>query len=147
VRLVTIIAAGLLLTGCGAAPDAAVARDETRESWYMQTVAQLTAMSREAEKLFQSGQRDAAADVIQQAQPVMSKALSVRKPSLAAAEACSDLDDLYGRMLYTNRNYAWARFLFQKNFARWKHWTPQTPDTIRRMKEADKQIADCDRHI
>lgn len=62
-------------------------------------------------------------------------------------EVASDLDELYGRMVFSNRNYGWARLLFQKNAARWKHWTPQTPDTIRRLKEAESEIEDCDKHL
>jgi hypothetical protein len=60
-------------------------------------------------------------------------------------EAASDLDDLYGRMLLSNRHYEWAQFQFQKNLARWKYWKPQTPDTARRMEAAETAIAECDR--
>ncbi len=59
----------------------------------------------------------------------------------------SDLDDLYGQMLLSNRNYGWARLFFQKNLARWKTWKPQTPDTAARLKAAQDNIAECDRRI
>jgi hypothetical protein len=62
-------------------------------------------------------------------------------------EEASDLDDLYGRMLLANRHYGGARLLFQKNLARWKHWQPQTPETARRLKQAESAIAECDRHL
>jgi hypothetical protein len=62
-------------------------------------------------------------------------------------EAASDLDQLYGRMLLANHHYGWARLLFQKNLARWKNWTPQTPETARRSKLAASAIAECDRRL
>jgi hypothetical protein len=66
---------------------------------------------------------------------------------LEAAIAASDQDDLYGRMLLSNRHYGWARLLFQKILSRWKHWQPQTPETARLLKQAESAIAECDRHI
>ena len=48
------------------------------------------------------------------------------KPTFAAAEAASDLDQFYGQMLFSNRNYCWARLLSLSNVARWKCWAPQT---------------------
>jgi hypothetical protein len=77
----------------------------------------------------------------------MQRLLDVRQPTLGAAEAASDLDDLYGRMLLSNRHYEWAEFLFQKNRSRWKNWNPQTPETARRQKQAEAGIEECDRHI
>jgi hypothetical protein len=62
-------------------------------------------------------------------------------------EAASDLDELYGKMLLSNRNYGWARLMFQKNVARWKHWNPRTPDTAARLKEAESEIVECDRRM
>jgi hypothetical protein len=62
-------------------------------------------------------------------------------------EAASDLDQLYGRMLLSNRNYGWARLEFQKNRARWKTWQPQTDETVRRLKLAETAIAECDRRM
>ena len=44
-------------------------------------------------------------------------------------ETVSDLDQLYGQMLLANRNYGWARLVFQKNRARWKTWKPATSET------------------
>lgn len=72
---------------------------------------------------------------------------SVRQPTLAATEAVSDLDELYGQMLFSNRNYGWARLLFQKNLVRWKYWKPRTPETDQRLKQAQTAIAECDRRI
>jgi hypothetical protein len=122
-------------------------RDETREPWYSRAVEQLAAANREAKSLLKSGKPDAAAAVIQNGEPLASRLLSVPKPTLAAMEGASDLDELYGRMLLSNRNYGWARLFFQKNLARWKNWMPQTPETASRLKEAQAAIAECDRRL
>jgi hypothetical protein len=148
VRLVLFLAAAIL-AGCAPAP-APVEKpkpDPTTEAWYGQDADQLTALSREAETFLQKGDADRAAAIITQAQPLMNRLLSVARPTLAAMEAASDLDQLYGRMLLSNRNYGWARLLFQKNLARWKNWKPQTPDTVRRRKLAESGIAECDRRL
>ena len=81
------------------------------------------------------------------AQPLVSRLLSVPRPTLPAIEAASDLDDLYGRMLLRNRQYGWARDCFQKNVIRWKNWKPPTPDTERRWKQAVAAVAECDRRL
>jgi hypothetical protein len=146
--LATAFITGMLLCSCGpAAEQRAKPRDETKERWYGQTVEKLAAGNREAKSLLKSGKADAAAAIIQNGEPLASRLLSVPKPTLAAMEGASDLDDLYGRMLLSNRNYGWARLFFQKNVARWKNWTPQTPDTAARLKEAQAAIAECDRGI
>jgi hypothetical protein len=140
---VLVLAAAL--AGCGSAP--APERDETKQAWYVQAAAQLAEMDRQAEALFQSGRRDEAAALIEKGQPLENRLLAVHQPTLDALEAISDLDDLYGRMLLSNRHYGWARLLFQKNLARWKRWTPQTEETLRRWKQAEAGIADCDKHL
>ena len=121
--------------------------DPTTEPWYASAVDQLTAMNREALEDFHKGREDHAAALIEKGEKASTRLLSVPHPTLAAAEAVSDVDQLYGEMLFSNKNYGWARLLFQRNVARWKNWTPQTPETVRRLKEAEKSIADCDRHI
>jgi hypothetical protein len=73
--------------------------------------------------------------------------LAAPHPTLEAMEAASDLDQLYGQMLFTNHNYGWARLFFQKNTSRWKIWKPQMPETIRRLKLAEDGIAACDAKI
>jgi hypothetical protein len=133
------------LAGCGLGP--APEREETKQAWYVQTAAQLEEMDRQADALLQSGRRDEAAALIEKGQPLENRLLAVHQPTLEALEAVSDLDDLYGRMLLSNRHYGWARLLFQKNLARWKHWTPQTEETLRRWKQAEAGIADCDKHL
>jgi hypothetical protein len=135
----------LALASCGGGPPST--RDPAQEPWYRQTTDQLVAANQQAEAYFKNGKRDDAATVIQKSEPLAAKLLSVSKPTLEAVEAASDLDDLYGRMLLSNRHYGWARLLFQKNLNRWKHWQPQTEETARRYKLAAAQIAECDKHI
>jgi hypothetical protein len=110
-------------------------------------VDQLAGLNRAADQAFHDGKADQAAAMIERGQPLASRLLSVPRPSLAAVEAASDLDDLYGRMLLSNRHYAWAITFFEKNHARWKNWTPQTPETARRLKQADAAIEECDRRM
>jgi hypothetical protein len=50
-------------------------------------------------------------------------------------------------MLVSNGYYGSARLLFQKNVTRWKTWKPRTPETDRRLKQANSAIAECDRHM
>src|SRR5437763_9770251 len=138
-RMLTILAAALL-TGCeSAAPPAP--EDATKQAWYTSTVDQLSSLNREAESLFASGKSDEAAALIQKGEPLMGRLLAVRSPTLEATIAASDLDFLYGRMLLANQHYGWARLLFQKNVARWKHWQPQTAESARRLQQAEAAIA------
>ena len=136
----------MILTACESAPPPPP-RDTTKQAWYGQAVEQLTALTREAESAFAAGKPDQAAAFIEKGQPLMARVLTVAQPTLEATIAASDLDQLYGRMLLTNRHYGWARLLFQKNLARWKHWQPQTSETARRFEQAKSAIAECDRHI
>ena len=134
--------------GCSTAPSPEVKPvDPTTEAWYSKGVDELTAMNREALEDFDKGKEDHAAALIEKGEAASGRLLSVPHPTLAAAEAVSDLDRLYGQMLFSNKNYGWARLLFQRNVARWKNWRPQTPETARRLKEAETSIAECDRHI
>jgi len=135
----------VILTACESAPPPP--RDATKEAWYAQSVEQLTALNREAEKAFGNGKPDQAAALIEKGQPLMARLLTVAQPTLDATIAASDLDQLYGRMLLANRHYGWARLQFQKNLARWKHWQPRTADVAARQQQAEDAIAECDRHI
>jgi hypothetical protein len=143
-RLLVILGAAFLAS-CEQAP--APPRDATKEPWYRETIEQLTAMNREADSAFAAGKSDQAAALIEKGQPLVARLLDVPNPTLQAAIGASDLDDLYGRMLLSNRHYGWARLQFQKNLSRWKHWQPQTPETARLLKQAESAIAECDRHI
>ncbi len=142
-RLFIIVA--LVLTGCGTPPVTVTPQDVTTETWYRQDLEQLIAMNVKALSSFHDGKADDAAALIQQGEPLASKLLGVARPTLAAMQAASDLDDLYGRMLLSNRHYEWAQFQFQKNRARWKYWKPETPDTAHRLEVAEAAIAECER--
>jgi hypothetical protein len=143
------IAVMLGLTACGGGADPApkkkVAAVDSR--WYKQAVDDLVMLTGEANQLFAKGRKDDAADLIQKAEPLASRVLGVPRPTLQATQAASDLDDLYGRMLLSNKRYGWARLQFQKNLARWRHWEPQTEDTAKRLAQAKAAIAECDKHI
>jgi hypothetical protein len=145
-RFCLAVAALLLLTSCGSVPSPP-ARDTSLPAWYASTLDQLTALNRQAEDSFKKGHSDQAAAAIKEAQSLSARVLSVPQPGLAGVEAAADVDDLYGRMLLANRNYGWAQMFFQKNRSRWKNWKPQTPETERRFKQAESEIAECDKHI
>jgi hypothetical protein len=140
------ILACMILAACKSTPPPPP-HDATKEVWYGQAVEELTALDREAESAFAASKPDQAAAFIEKGQPVMARILTVAEPTLEATVAASDLDQLYGRMLLANRHYGWARLLFQKNLARWKHWQPPTADSARRLQQAEEAIAECDRHI
>ena len=144
-RFAFVFLAALVLLSCGPEPAPAPPPDPTTESWYTDAVAQLVNINRQAEDALKNGKPDDASALILQGQPIESQILGVRKPTLAAMQAASDDDDLYGRMLFSNRHYDWAEFLFQKNVARWKYWQPQTDDTARRLKDAQEKVAACDK--
>jgi hypothetical protein len=145
VRFLLLLAAAIL-TGCGPAPDRSE-RDPTKDGWYPKAVEQLVAINRDAEGQYQQHKGDQAGALVEKGVPISNRLMAVEHPTLAATEAASDLDDLYGRMLLGNRHWGWARLQFQKNLARWRHWSPETPDTIRRRKQAEAEIDECDKHI
>lgn len=129
------------------APVRQAKKDATEEAWYPKTVDDLNALDRKAEAAFHSGDQDKAAAFIQQGKQMQQRLLEARQPTLPAMEAVADLDELYGDMLFTNRNYGWARMFYQKNLARWKHFPEQNDETARRVKLADDGIAACDKKI
>ncbi len=135
-----------VIAGCGSTRPVAK-QDPTAEAWYADAARQLAEWTREADGAYLSGKPDDAARLIKKAEPLRDKVVAVSKPTLAAMQAAADLDDLYARMLFGNRHYGWARLLFQKNVARWKHWDPQTPDTMRRYAAARTQVAECDQRM
>jgi hypothetical protein len=104
-------------------------------------------MARDAESAHKSGRTDEASKIITDSQPLANRLLAAPHPTLAAMEAASDLDDLYGRMLMDTKRYGWARLQFQKNVTRWKFWQPRTSESERRLKLAQDQIAECDRKL
>ena len=144
VRL-AIILVMVFLAGCS--QETPPPLDATKEAGYRDAVEQLAALVRQADAAFANHKPDDAAALIKRAELLAKRVISVPHPTVEAAQAASDLDDLYGRMLLSNRHYGYARLLFQKNLARWKYWQPPTPDSARRLKQAQDAIAECDRHI
>ena len=142
-----LILAAMLMAHCGPAPVQQVKTDPTAEAWYGPAVERLTAMDRSAEQLLQSGRNQDAAAIVTAGQSLQSRLLSAPRPTLAAMEAIADLDHVYGRLLVSNGYFGEARLLFQKNVTRWKTWKPQSPETENRLKQANQDIADCDRHM
>ena len=137
----------LLLTGCGPEPVPTQPADPAREAWYGQTVDELAVLNRQAESALAKGNSGEAAAAITRGQPLEQRLLTASRPTLAATEAMSDLDRLYGRMLLANRHFGWARLMFQKNLARWRTWRPETAESARRLQQARDDIAECDRHL
>jgi hypothetical protein len=144
--IVTI--AALFLAACAAPPKAEKPNpDPAKEPSYADAVGQLTALDSQAEDLLKRGRSDEAAAAITRGQPLQAKLLAAPHPTLEAMEAVSDLDDLYARMLLSNGHDVWARSFYEKNAARWKLWKPQTPDTLRRLRQAQAGMAECDRRM
>jgi hypothetical protein len=148
-RKIAVIMPAVILCACASAPAPSnqAPKDPTKEAWYAETVEKLAAQNREAARLWKAGKADDAAALIQSGETLASRLLAVPRPTLAAMQDASDLDDLYGRMLFSNHNYGWARLFFQKNAARWKNWQPQTVDTAARLKTALIAIDECDSKI
>lgn len=149
VRL-ALCSTAVLLVGCASsppspAPSQSTKADPVSEAWYAETIAKVRAMNREADKLFQEGKQDPAAALILEGQPLANRLIAVPRPTFEGMEAASELDDLYARMLVSNRNYGWARMFYQKNYARWKNWKPQSEQTAAYMKRAREGISICDK--
>ena len=136
-----------MLASCGRSGAPAESADPTHEAWYAEATQQLADMDRQAAAALQNGKADDAAALIEKGQPLEKRLVSVPHPTLEAAEAASDLDELYGRMLLKNHHYGWARLMFQKNLSRWKHWSPESAETTRRYQQAAAEIDECDREM
>jgi hypothetical protein len=137
----------LLLFGCGAEAPPSIKSDPGPGESYRHAVEELSNLNQQARAAFAKGKGDQAAELIQRGETLSKQVLSLPRPTLEATEAASDLDQLYGDMLFSNRNFGWARLEFQKNLARWKYWSPQTEETARRRKQAEDSIAGCDSKI
>ncbi len=139
----------LLFAGCAAPPPRTEQPrpDPTKEAAYADAVEQLAGFDRQAEDLLKHGRADEAAALVSKGLPLQARLLAAPHPTLAAMDAVSDLDDLYARLLLSNGHDVWARSFYEKNVARWKLWEPQTPDTARRLRQAQAGIAECDRRM
>ena len=137
-----------LLVACSSAPKpAAPLPDPTMEAWYGPMVARVNALRADAQGLVRAGNFDDAAARITEALPLVRQLITVPRPSLAAMEAASDIDDLYEQMWMRNGHLGWARLQFQKNVARWRIWKPQTDETRRRREQAEAAMLECDRRL
>jgi hypothetical protein len=142
-----ILCAGLL-SACSRQPAEAPAKaNPVEEVWYGEVLGQVKDLRTKATRLLQEGKKDEAAAALKNAEPLVRRLLTVPSPTLEAAVAASDIDQLYARMLAGNRHYGWARMVFQKDAARWRNWTPQTEESLRRRKMAEAGMAECDRAI
>jgi hypothetical protein len=147
-RLATAALLAALCWSCASTPPPPPAgADPTADSSYGKSVDQLAELTKQAEALVAAGRPDDASPIVQRAQAIQAKLLSAPRPTLAAMEAASDLDDLYGRMLMANNQYGWARDFFQKNAVRWKAWKPQTPETEKRRADALARVAECEKKM
>jgi len=137
-----------LLSACSQQPAEAPAKaNPVGEAWYGEVLGQVKDLHAKAAKLVQEGKKDEAAAALKSAEPLVQRLLTVPSPTLEAAVAASDIDQLYAQMLAGNRHYGWARMVFQKDAARWRNWTPQTEESLRRRKIAEAGMAECDRAI
>ncbi len=138
----------VLLAGCSSAPPPKkVEIDVSTDAAYTASVEQLATLYREAAGLVESKKPDEAGAILTKTQPMIEKVLSVPHPTLKAMQTAADLDELYGKMLLSNRHYGFARMMFQKNLARWRNWSPHDDESSRRFKLAASQIAECDKNI
>lgn len=146
--LVSMLAAAAL-SGCGSPPPAAKAPkvDPTTEGWDSESTQRLANLDRAAEQYFKAGHFPEVDSIITGAQSLETRLLAAPRPTLEAMEAVADLDRIYGKRLVLNGYFGEARLLFQKNVTRWKTWKPQTPETDRRLREANTDIAECDKHM
>lgn len=136
----------LLLCSC-AAPNkqAPPAADPLQNADYRTSLERVQALNRQAYEHWRNGERDAAAQLLKQAQPLVQQLLESRRPPLAAFEAASDFDQLYAQLLMANRHFPWARQIFMTDVVRWRNWKPETDDTVRRRKAAEEGVAACDK--
>jgi hypothetical protein len=140
--------AAVLLTACGPAEAPKPQRpDATKEAWYAPATAQLAQLNQQASAALQAGKTDDASAIVQHAEGLAQRLISVPSPTYEATAAVSDRDELYGRMLMKNKHYGWARMEFQKNVARWRNWRPETEDSKRRREAAEALVAACDREL
>jgi hypothetical protein len=129
----------ILLTACFSAPPPPP-HDVTQDEWLWKERRGNGVHGPRSGCRFRGWKPDDAAAVIEKGETISGKLPEASRPTLEAMQAASNLDYLYARVLFSGKNYGWARLMFQKNLARWKHWAPQTPETERRIKQAQDRI-------
>ncbi len=139
---------GALLVACGPSEaPRAQHPDPTKESWYAAGAEQLSRFNQQAGALIAAGKDNDASAIITRTEGLAQRLISVPSPTYEATQAVSDRTALYGQMLMKNKHYGWARMEFQKNVMRWKAWQPQTPETQAKLRDAETQVAACDRQL
>lgn len=138
----------VLLVSCGPSETPRAQHpDPTKESWYAPGAEQLSRFNQQASALIAAGKDNDASAIITQTEGLAQRLISVPSPTYEATQAVADRTALYGQMLMKNRHYGWARMEFQKNVMRWKAWRPQTPETQQKLRDAEAQVAACDRQL
>ncbi len=137
----------LFWTACNAPPPPPKAEaDPTAAPGYRAAIAELAGLNQSAAERLKKGDRAEAGALIERGESFSRQLLAVPRPSLAALEAVSDRDQMYGEMLMANKHWTHARQMLLKNVHRWRNWKPETPDTMRRREAAERAVAECDRH-
>ncbi len=134
----------------GAAPElfaAATSVQLSIDSSFATRADVLAKLTRAGRLYFDAGNREAAGQCIQRAQPLVMAILKVSQPSLLAFHLAADHDDLYGDMLAGNRHWGDARALYQNNVMRFKNWNPASDYTRKRLDEARKKVAACEKKM
>jgi hypothetical protein len=149
VTRISVIALVAMSAACGpaVAPRRQVQNDPAAEASYGRAVSELGILNRQARDAFEKGKQDDAAALIARGEPLSRQLMGIPRPTPAATEAAAERDRLYADMLFSNRNYGWARLLYQRNVSRWRYAAPRTPETELRLKQAEASIAECDRRI
>jgi hypothetical protein len=148
-RRISALPLALLFAGCGPPPPrpAAEQTDPTATAAYSDAVAKLQQLNKEARAYLNEGKRTEAGRRVEDGARLVAKLLDPSRPTLAAVEAVSDRDQIYGEMLLHNGHVGHARQLFANNLARWRSWRPATDETEARRKQAERMIAECDRRL
>lgn len=143
-----MILALLLLSACAQKPaPSAVEAHPEREAAYAADTERLARVVQEADQFLARERRDLAATKVEEGKMIAARLLAAPHPTLAAMTVVSDLDHVYGRMLFTNRHLGWARITFQQDAARWRNWSPQTAETEKRRRVANEWMLKCDRAL
>lgn len=104
-------------------------------------------LTRAGRLFFEAGDRENAGVCVQRAQPIVLQILRVPRPSLFAYHLAADHDELYGDMLAGNRHWGDARALYQNNVMRFRDWNPASDYTRRRLDEARRKVAFCEKKM
>jgi hypothetical protein len=96
---IALVAAVSFLTACASPPGETAKADPTKEAGYDQTLQQLIALNREAEKDFISGKKEEAGKLVVDGEALASRLLVVPEPTVAGAGAGARVYDILGRKM------------------------------------------------